>query len=326
MAEPRKKKTIHDYYKVQKELGKGTFAIVNLATRVADDQDVAIKVIDKRKCKDTAALRNEVSCLKACQHRNIIRLHELFESKSKVYLVMELVKGGELFDRIVKLGKYSEADARGLFYNLADAIGYLHERSIVHRDLKPENLLVAEESNVDVKLADFGLSIVVDDGETLFTCAGTPGYVAPEVLAHHGYGKEVDIWALGVILYILLVGFPPFYDQDMSALFKKIMRGDYSMPSPHWDCISDDAKDLIKKILVVNPKDRLDIAGIMNHPWLSEELPSLHLESTLSELKKYNARRKFRAGVMAVMAANRFKVALESIKDDVEKFKTGLGI
>ncbi len=322
MSEKPKKKTIHDFYQVEKELGKGTFAVVNLARRVEDGEEVAIKVIDKRKCKDTAALRNEVSCLKTCEHPNIIRLFELFESKSKVYLVMEVVHGGELFDRIVQLGKYTEKDARGLFQNLVGAIGYLHERSIVHRDLKPENLLVSETTNVDVKLADFGLSVVVKDGEQLDSCAGTPGYVAPEVLAHVGYGTPVDCWALGVILYILLAGFPPFHDADMSSLFKKIMKGQYTMPSPYWDSVSEDGKDLIRKILVVDPKQRLTAEQIMEHPWMKADLPEKNLDSTIIELKKYNARRKFRAGVMAVMAANRFKAALASISEEIAAFKS----
>lgn len=206
-------------------------------------------------------------------HENCIKLFEMYESKKKVYMVIELLAGGELFDRIVSKGSFSEKEAAELMKALAGAIKYLHGIGIVHRDLKPENLLYANNSDKSpIKITDFGLAKLKPDKDPtqkMNTACGTPGYVAPEVLMNTSYGPAVDLWSLGVILYILLCGFPPFYHESTNALYKQIKKGQYDFPSPYWDNISDQAKNLISALLTVDPKKRLSPQGILDHPWVS---------------------------------------------------------
>merc|ERR1719181_2095859 len=179
-------------------------------------------------------------------------------------LVMELVTGGELFDRIVARGNYTEKDAASLMATLCDALAYLHEQAIVHRDLKPENLLYdSPAEDADIKVADFGLARVVSGKDMMKTACGTPGYVAPEILKNKGYDSgAVDLWSVGVILYILLCGFPPFYEEELPALFDQILHARYDFPSPWWDNISKDAKDLVTKLLELDPTTRLTAAQV----------------------------------------------------------------
>mmetsp|Transcript_11236 Transcript_11236/g.38336 ORF Transcript_11236/g.38336 Transcript_11236/m.38336 type:complete len:261 (+) Transcript_11236:263-1045(+) len=254
--------------------------------------------------------------MKKVNHPNCIKLIEVFDEKTRLYIVLELVTGGELFDRIITKGSYSEREAAILIESVVRAIAYLHQVGVVHRDLKPENLLYAsgdpESPDYEViKVADFGLAKVVmpTEDHTMSTTCGTPGYVAPEVLEQRGYGPEVDLWSIGVILYILLCGFPPFYDENNSVLFSQIKKGDYSFPSPYWDDISSEAKDLVKKLLQVNPAKRLKSEEIVEHPWIS----SRHSNSSSAlllqqeQLKKYVARGRFKRAINTVVATNRIK-------------------
>lgn len=191
-------------------------------------------------------------------HPNIMTLREFFVESEYYYLVTEFVSGGELFDRIVEKTFYSEKEARDLVKILLGAIKYCHDQDVVHRDLKPENLLLmSADDDASIKLADFGFakSVTKDDAGLVTTC-GTPGYVAPEILEGSPYGKPVDVWSIGVITYILLAGYPPFHDESQPILFRKIRKGKYQYDSPYWDNVSDDAKDFISRMLVVNPKDR----------------------------------------------------------------------
>jgi calcium/calmodulin-dependent protein kinase I len=201
-------------------------------------------------------------------HPNIVRLFEIFDEDNILYLVMEIMKGGELFDRIVEKESYTEKEACETIRPLVDAIRYCHDNGIIHRDLKPENLLyeTTEETSI-IKISDFGLARFCEN-ELAFTAAGTPGYVAPELVEGKGYGKEVDYWSLGVILYVMLCGYPPFYDENNTVLFQKILNLDYEFASPYWDEISDSAKDLIKHILTRDPAERYDAEQILNHPWI----------------------------------------------------------
>jgi len=268
--QPIKNVKIEDVYDMKKDLGSGAFSIVKLAVHKKTKETRAVKMIDKDAIKEKKEmLEREVDILKRIQHPNIIAVVEIYETSRYLYLVMELAIGGELFDSIVSRGKYSEKDAARIVAQVANACAYLHSIGIVHRDLKPENLLLeTKDPDSRVKLADFGLSKMMEASSILQTACGTPGYVAPEVLLGEGYNQEVDVWSTGVIMYILLCGFPPFYAENNSKLFEKIMAGTYSFPSPYWDKISSSAKDLIKCMLVVDPKKRYSSAQVLEHAWI----------------------------------------------------------
>ncbi|XP_076231514.1 calcium/calmodulin-dependent protein kinase I isoform X2 [Calliopsis andreniformis] len=230
----------------------------------------AVKIIDKKALKGKEdSLENEIKVLRRLTHPNIVQLLETFEDKHKVYLVMELVTGGELFDRIVEKGSYTEKDASGLIRQVLEAVDYMHEQGVVHRDLKPENLLYySPDEDSKIMISDFGLSKMEDSG-IMATACGTPGYVAPEVLAQKPYGKAVDVWSIGVISYILLCGYPPFYDENDANLFAQILKGEFEFDSPYWDDISDSAKDFIHKLMCVNVEERYTCKQALAHPWIS---------------------------------------------------------
>ncbi|CAN7939634.1 unnamed protein product, partial [Ixodes hexagonus] len=256
-------------YSLQEMLGDGNFAQVFQCVRRDTGVEYALKIIDKDKCKGKEQMiANEVAILRRVQHRNIVQLVEEFDFDSELYLVMELVKGGDLFDAIAAASKFPEAEAGCLVWQLGSALGYLHSLAVVHRDIKPENLLVGRGV---LKLADFGLAVEMPrSGERLFTVCGTPTYVAPEILAETGYGLEVDVWAMGVIMYILLCGFPPFVSQssNQDELFDQILSGRFEFMSPYWDDISASAKELIQGMLQVDLKERFTAEQVLRHPWL----------------------------------------------------------
>ncbi|KAM9142371.1 serine/threonine-protein kinase DCLK2 isoform 1-T1 [Pangshura tecta] len=266
--------TILEKYRVGKVIGDGNFAVVKECVERATGKEFALKIIDKAKCCGKEHLiENEVSILRQVKHTNIIMLIEEMDTPTELYLVMELVKGGDLFDAITSSTKYTERDGSAMVYNLASALKYLHGLNIVHRDIKPENLLVCEYSDgtKSLKLGDFGLATVVEG--PLYTVCGTPTYVAPEIIAETGYGLKVDIWAAGVITYILLCGFPPFRSENnlQEDLFDQILIGKLEFPSPYWDNITDSAKELISLMLQVNEEARYTAAQILDHPWVSDD-------------------------------------------------------
>ncbi|XP_058265124.1 serine/threonine-protein kinase DCLK2 isoform X1 [Hemibagrus wyckioides] len=265
---------ITDKYEVGKVIGDGNFAVVKECVERATGQEYALKIIDKAKCSGKEHLiANEVAILRRVRHPSIILLIEEVDTPTELYLVMELVKGGDLFDAITSSTKYTERDASAMVYNLTGALKYLHRMSIVHRDIKPENLLVCEypDGTKSLKLGDFGLATVVEG--PLYTVCGTPTYVAPEIIAETGYGLKVDIWAAGVITYILLCGFPPFRSErnQQEELFEQILRGRLEFPSPYWDNISASAKDLIGKMLQVNVSARYTAEEVLSHPWVLDD-------------------------------------------------------
>lgn len=223
-----------------------------------------------------------------------------------MYLVMEIMTGGELFDRIVEKESYTEQEAADTIRPIVDAIRYCHESNIVHRDLKPENLLYeTKEDESVIKISDFGLAKMIGDDQFATTACGTPGYVAPEILNGKGYGREVDYWSIGIVLYILLCGFPPFYEEDNAALFEQIKSGSFEFPSPYWDEISDMAKDLITKLLDVDPTKRLDANQIMEHPWIvGEDTPRKELTQCKEEFMKFNARRRLKVSLYLILKEN----------------------
>jgi len=257
-------------YELGKVLGTGAFSEVKLAINKQTKEKFAVKIIDKSKCKGKEnMIDTEISILSKVHHENIVRLYDLYQIDNKIYLIMELVTGGELFDDIVRRGKYTESDAAKIVQKILLAIDYLHGMGIAHRDLKPENLLLSDKSkNGKVMISDFGLSKIFNDEEVMKTACGTPGYVAPEVLKRQGYGKEVDLWSIGVITYILLCGYPPFYDQNNVELYKQILACRYEFEKPWWDNISEDAKGFIRKLLVLDPAKRYTAKQAVMHPFI----------------------------------------------------------
>jgi len=267
---------IDKIYELKTELGRGAFSIVYLATQRASGQQYAVKVINKKDLgKDYEKnLKMEVDILKKVNHPNIIALKELFDTPDKLYLIMELVTGGELFDKIVEKGSYTESEAGQLVRKIVSAVDYLHNLGIVHRDLKPENLLLKRADNdLEIAIADFGLSKIVGQQMMMQTACGTPSYVAPEVLNASGYGKEVDMWSIGVITYILLCGFPPFYGDTVPEIFEQIMEANFDYPEEYWGSVSKEAKDFINKLLVVDSDKRLSASDALRHPWLAAGAP-----------------------------------------------------
>ena len=275
-------------YELSKELGSGHFAKVKLATRQSDGKKVAIKIIKKPSGSKVKLLQTEVDILKKVKHPSCVECYDVFDSDDKLYLVMELCEGGELFDRIVDKGHFTEADAQRTCVKLFDAINYLHSIGIAHRDLKPENLLMtSKNADAEIKITDFGLGKFFDaQSEVMKTPCGTPGYIAPEVLHMKGYGRECDVWSFGVIVYILLCGFPPFYADSDALLFEKIKKGEYEFLRPYWDPISEDAKDLIRKMLIVDPKKRITCAEAMQHKWLKAETAKLEANKVRSSARR----------------------------------------
>uniref|UniRef100_A0A8K9XGD7 Serine/threonine-protein kinase DCLK2 n=1 Tax=Oncorhynchus mykiss TaxID=8022 RepID=A0A8K9XGD7_ONCMY len=268
---------ISDKYKVGKIIGDGNFAVVKDCVERSTGQEFALKIIDKARCCGKEHLiENEVAVLRRVRHPSIIQLIEVDDTPTELYLVMELVKGGDLFDAITCSTKYTERDASAMVFNLAGAIQYLHRMDIVHRDIKPENLLVCEylDGTKSLKLGDFGLATVVEG--PLYTVCGTPTYVAPEIIAETGYGLKVDIWAAGVITYILLCGFPPFRSENniQEELFDQILRGKLEFPSPDWDTVSLPAKMLIGQMLQVNADIRYSAEEVLSHPWVTVGPPT----------------------------------------------------
>ncbi|XP_021172281.2 serine/threonine-protein kinase DCLK2 isoform X1 [Fundulus heteroclitus] len=265
---------ILEKYSVGKVIGDGNFAVVKECVERSTGKEFALKIIDKAKCSGKEHLiENEVAVLRKVKHPNIIMLIEELDTPSELCLVMELVKGGDLFDAITSSAKYTEKDASTMVCNLAAALLYLHSMNIVHRDIKPENLLVFEhpDGSKSLKLGDFGLATVVEG--PLYTVCGTPTYVAPEIIAESGYGLKVDVWAAGVITYILLCGFPPFRSENnqQEELFEQILLGQLDFPSPYWDNITHSAEDLIRKMLQVNAESRYTAKDVLAHPWVTDD-------------------------------------------------------
>lgn len=302
-----------DAYEIKNTLGTGSFGIVKLAVSRDDGTSWAIKCIDQSHMSsdDMSGLRQEISIMGGLHHMNVVGLREVFHLESETYLVLEPMLGGELFDRIVKKKFYTEAEACKAICTIASAIHYCHSQGVVHRDLKPENLLYSSEADDAIlKVADFGLAKrVVSVDEIMSAACGTPGYVAPEVLERKGYDARADWWSVGVITYILLCGFPPFYENDNSELFRSIKNGVYDFPAPYWDDISPQAIDFVSGLLTVNPDKRLTYQQIMQHQWVRtiQTRQTVHLSRTLTQMKRFNATRKFRAGVNMAIGVSRLQ-------------------
>ncbi|XP_076318112.1 calcium/calmodulin-dependent protein kinase type II alpha chain-like isoform X2 [Tachypleus tridentatus] len=301
-----------DNYDIKEELGKGAFSIVRRCVQKATGLEYAAKIINTKKlsARDFQKLEREARICRKLNHPNIVRLHDSIQEEGFHYLIFDLVTGGELFEDIVAREYYSESDASHCIQQILESVNHCHQNCVVHRDLKPENLLLASKAKgAAVKLADFGLAIEVQgDQQAWYGFAGTPGYLSPEVLKKDPYGKPVDIWACGVILYILLVGYPPFWDEDQHRLYAQIKAGAYDYPSPEWDTVTPEAKNLINSMLTLNPAKRITAAEALKHPWICQRdrvASTLHRQETVECLKKFNARRKLKGAILTTMLATR---------------------
>lgn len=280
-----KKNAITDEFLIKEQLGAGKFSIVKKAVNKKSGEEVAIKIINKR-IVEVEELVKEVAIMKEIdEHPGVIHLKDVYEDEKNFYIVIDLVTGGELFDKIVELEFYSEKSAAGLMHQIVSVVAYLHNKDIVHRDLKPENLLFEDKTAVKLKLCDFGLAEIVTKGTVLQAVVGSPTYMAPEILAGTGYGKQVDMYSIGVIMYILLCGYPPFEPEEGIV--------DLEFPSPEWDGISDAAKQLITLLLDKDPNIRPSSAQMLEHSWVrGTQASSSALVGTIRTMKTFNTVRR----------------------------------
>ncbi|KAK9062900.1 hypothetical protein SSX86_020090 [Deinandra increscens subsp. villosa] len=300
---------VRTLYTIGKELGRGQFGVTHLCTCKNTGKQLACKTIAKRKLankEDIEDVRREVQIMHhLAGQANIVELKGAFEDKRSVHLVMELCAGGELFDRIIAKGHYTERAAASLLRTIVKIVHTCHSMGVIHRDLKPENfLLLNKEEDAPLKATDFGLSVFYKQGEVFKDIVGSAYYIAPEVLKRK-YGPEVDIWSIGVMLYILLSGVPPFWAESEHGIFNAILRGHIDFTSDPWPSISPSAKDLVKKMLTSEPKHRLTAHQVLSHPWIMEdgEAPDTPLDNAvLGRLKQFKAMNNFKKVALRVIA------------------------
>ncbi|ESW09833.1 hypothetical protein PHAVU_009G160100 [Phaseolus vulgaris] len=319
---PYRTENVREVYTLGRKLGQGQFGTTFLCTHNATARTFACKSIPKRKllCKeDYDDVWREIQIMHhLSEHPNVVRIHGTYEDTSSVHLVMELCEGGELFDRIVQKGHYSERQAAKLIKTIVEVVEACHSLGVMHRDLKPENFLFdTVEEDAKLKTTDFGLSVFYKPGETFCDVVGSPYYVAPEVLRKH-YGPESDVWSAGVILYILLSGVPPFWAETEQGIFRQILLGRLDFQSEPWPSISDSAKDLIRKMLDRNPKTRLTAHKVLCHPWIIDDnlAPDKPLDSAvLSRLKQFSAMNKLKKMALRVIAERLSEEEIGGLKE-----------
>ncbi|KAJ4934060.1 hypothetical protein JOQ06_006867 [Pogonophryne albipinna] len=299
---------IQEVFDFMEELGSGAFSEVFMVKEKKTGKLFAMKCVKKKQTRDLN-LENEIAVLRRIKHDNVVGMEDFYESRTHYYLVMELVAGGELFDRILDRGVYSEKDASSVIRQVLHAVSYLHKNDIVHRDLKPENILYySQDEDSKIMIGDFGLSKMVDS-DIMSTACGTPGYVAPEVLAQKPYSKAVDCWSIGVITYILLCGYPPFYEESETRLFSKIVKAQYEFDSPFWDDISESAKDFIRNMMQKTPSLRFSPEMALRHPWIiGKTARSQDIYYSVSvQIQKNFAKSKWKKAYNATVAINHMK-------------------
>lgn len=281
---------LEDVYKLDKQVGKGAFGVVRLAIIKASGQKSAVKSISKAKlvCKeDVKDIQTEVAIMNlVAGHHNVVTIKTTHEDKDYIHIAMELCEGGELFDSIVEAGNFSEKKAATIFRKMLETVNHCHELGVMHRDLKPENFLLTSKGNDgELKLTDFGLGVFFKPGERFRDLVGSPYYVAPEVLRKN-YSHEADMWSLGVILYILLSGLPPFWGDTEDQIFKMVLRGHVDFKTEPWPKISEAAKDCVKKLLDQDPSRRSTCKSILQHEWLVKEGVALDISLDSVVLKR----------------------------------------
>jgi serine/threonine protein kinase len=334
--------TVPCQYRTGKTLGSGTYAIVKEAVHIKTGEYYACKVINKKLMEGREYMvRNEIAVLKKISsgHKNIVTLHDYFETAHNLYLCFDLCTGGELFDRICAKGNYYEGDAADLVRTILRAVKYIHDRGVVHRDLKPENLLFRTKAeDADIMIADFGLSRVMDqDKLTVLTeVCGTPGYMAPEIFKKTGHSKPVDIWAIGVITYFLLCGYTPFDRETQAEEMEAIIAGDYKFePVEYWANVSETARQFVRDCLTIDPASRPTADEALAHPWLASERPHFVPDpesptggptDLLPQMQRaFNARKTFRKAVLGMMAMRRLSVAANLLTSE-QVNKLGLDV
>lgn len=304
---------IHQEYQFGRELGKGAFGSVHEGIHKQSGKRYAIKVVEKSKLTSCnwEVVDNEIKILSTLDHPNVLKMYGHYFEPEKVYMVTELCEGGELFDRILSREYYSEADAQAVLRSIASALQLCHSKRIVHRDLKPENILMLnQEFDSPIKIADFGFATTTEDGY-LTTALGTPTYMAPEIIQRKPYDFAVDVWSFGVIAFVLLCGYPPFYSDKQQEVYRRITECEYQFESPHWDLISVDAKDLISKLLVLDPAARPTIEEVMKHEWMQGKLEEKDITPALDELRTMQSRRQAIRSAGTTLTVAKMQVLVE---------------
>ncbi|KAL1196366.1 Calcium-dependent protein kinase 22 [Cardamine amara subsp. amara] len=310
-------KDIKKLYIIGKLLGEGSFGKTYMCKEILTGNTYACKSIPKSKLRSKEDVKTEIQIMDHVSgHPNIVQIKGAYEDKKFIHIVMELCSGGELFDKVVN-NPYSEKDAAGIFRSIVNAVQICHSLDVIHRDLKPENFLFSsKDDNATLKAIDFGCSVYIKEGETFEKCVGSDYYIAPEVL-ERSYGKEIDIWSAGVILYILLSGAVPFKTHD------DIRQGKLDFGSQPWPCISSSAKDLIKKMLTINPKKRITAAEVLEHPWIKSEAPDKPIDNVvISRLKQFRAMNKFKKLALKVIAEGLSEEEIKGLKTMFENMDT----
>jgi len=292
----------------KKKLGEGSYGSVCKAKNKSTSAIRAMKTISKSQMKNVDRFKQEIAIMKMMDHPNIIKLYETFEDHRNIYLVMELASGGELFDRIIECGHFTEVQAATLMQQIVRAIYYMHENKICHRDLKPENFLFMTKEPIEknlLKIIDFGLSCKFEPGQVLATKAGTPYYVAPQVLAGK-YDQLSDLWSVGVIMYVMLCGYPPFFGETDAEVLSKVRLGNFSFNAADWKNVSEDAKNLIRMLLKMNPKDRYTAEQALNHEWIKNKAPKAQPVSLqggfVDNLRSFRSQNKLKKAALHIIA------------------------
>ena len=306
------KRKFTDDYLLGEVIGSGSFSTVCLGKCKKTGDSFAIKIIERQKLTqdDLSSILSEIQLLSTIDHPNVLKLYDHYLEGDKVYMVTEYCAGGELYLRIKDKEYYPEPDAQKVLKDIAKALQYCHEKKIVHRDLKPENILfLSKEEDSPLKLADFGFAKEISDAQ-LQTALGTVSYIAPEILNRQPYGTSVDLWSFGVIAYILLAGYPPFYSDSPTDLFQKIKECRYQFDEPYWNEVSKEAQDLISRLLVVDPASRLTIKDVLEHPWMT----NVYKEVTpgVNELRNIQARRALRREYDDAMSLTKLRQAVQN--------------
>jgi len=300
---------IHDFYDMEKKkLGEGSYGSVCKAKHKHTTAVRAIKSISKAQMKNVDRFKQEIAIMKMMDHPNIVKLYETFEDHRNIYLVLELCNGGELFDKIIECGHFTETQAAILMQQIIRAIYYMHENHVCHRDLKPENFLFMTKEAIEknlLKIIDFGLSCKFEAQQVLTTKAGTPYYVAPQVLVGK-YDHLSDLWSCGVIMYVMLCGYPPFFGETDAEVLSKVRLGNFSFNAADWKNISEDAKTLIRMLLKMNPRDRYTAEQALNHEWIKNKAPkatNVSLQSNfVDNLRTFRSQNKLKKAALHIIA------------------------